>query len=356
LWRFPDRDDLQNLAQARVVFELAWANDGAGKTEVQNSDVAAAIKSAARLLSAVEPVIRYQRERFHGSPAAASGTPRHDLGLQMKEDAVHRLLEVWAGGEACASLGFQAARVLDRLDPVIESVANVLCAACKVWSTRHASRLMREALSLMGGIGVTEDCPGLLGVKWIDSLKESFGNGSHETARRRLGVAMTDELFLTQFREWMRDLRALAAVHSGIGTTALAVAMEVWLWTLDRLQDPDIRLRLADELCGILASRSQILDVIELLRTRPGSVAATFLSGLCHVQALNVTGDVGRACAGLVHGCGDSSAGLAFAEMQVLLDQAVVGSFAVKDRALQALIRVKIPAARVPGLPAPHCA
>ena len=62
--------------------------------------------TSAKLLSAIEPVIRYRRGRFRGSAAAAPGSPRYDLGLQMKEDVVHRLVDVWATGEASASLGF----------------------------------------------------------------------------------------------------------------------------------------------------------------------------------------------------------------------------------------------------------
>ena len=341
LGRFADREDLQakNLAQALVTFERIWV--GARAVEILEADdpsawIAAGIAAAARLLSAVAPVIRYQRERFRGSPGAVPGTLRHDLGLQMKEDAVHRLLDVWAGGESCAWLSFQAARLLDGLAP--ESEANVLCVACKVWSIHYASWLMREALSLLGGIGVTEDCPGLLGQKWIDSLAETFGEDS-DVAQRRLALAMRDEVFLTHFREWMREMQAIAATHPSVGAGAQAVAMEMWLWTFERLRDPNLRSQLAGALCGILASRAQILGVIELQRTIPD---ATFLSDLCHIQAANVTGDVARVYAGLVSGYGDDSARVGFAEMQVLLDGALAGSFAAKDRAAGALIRVRI--------------
>jgi hypothetical protein len=340
LWRFADHDNSQgkNLAQALVTFERAWASSGPGETleaDEPSAWVAAGTRAAARLLSAVEPVILYQRERFRGGSGAGAGTPRYDLGLQMKEDAVHRLLDVWTGGESCAALSFQAARLLDRRGP--ESVANVLCPACKVWSIHHASGLMREALSLLGGIGVTEDCPGRLVHKWIDSQREAMCEGAQGGAQRRLAVAMSDELFLRHLREWMRELQAIVATHSGIGAGALAVAMEVWLWTFERM--PREALALVDLLCGILASRAQILDVIELLRANPSEAA--LLSDLCHIQAVNVTGEVARVCAGLVYGYGDDSAGVGFAEMQILLDGALAGSLAVKDRALEALIRVK---------------
>ena len=57
-------------------------------------------------------MILYQRRRFRGGEGAP-GTPRYELGLQQKEDVLHRLVDVWATGEASASLGFEAARLFD---------------------------------------------------------------------------------------------------------------------------------------------------------------------------------------------------------------------------------------------------
>jgi len=50
-------------------------------------------------------------------------------------------------------------------DPLVQYVlmdaaANVLCPATKLWNTGHGTNLLREAVSLMGGYGITEDCPG----------------------------------------------------------------------------------------------------------------------------------------------------------------------------------------------------
>ena len=207
--------------------------------------------TSAKLLSAVEPVIRYHRNRFRGGSIANPGSPRYELGLQLKQDVVHRLVDVWATGEASAALGFEAARVFDQLDPlekqkaeimaargltggaslmkamrqvqkdaieflhgkradlqddplvqyaILDSVANVLCPACKLWNTGHGAQMMREAVSLMGGYGITEDCPGFLGHKWMDSQLEATYEGPEAVQRRQLSVTMTDELFLTQFR------------------------------------------------------------------------------------------------------------------------------------------------------------
>jgi hypothetical protein len=67
--------------------------------------VTVGLMTAAKLLSAVEPIVRYQRGRFRGGDAVAPGSPRWEQGLQQKEDALHRLIDVWATGEASASSG-----------------------------------------------------------------------------------------------------------------------------------------------------------------------------------------------------------------------------------------------------------
>ena len=80
--------------------------------------VTVGLMTAAKLLSAVEPVIRYHRQRFRGGATANPGTPRYDLGIQTKQDALHRLVDIWAMGEAGASLGFETERLYDELDPL----------------------------------------------------------------------------------------------------------------------------------------------------------------------------------------------------------------------------------------------
>ena len=337
--------------------------------------VTVAIMTSAKLLSAIEPVIRYHRNRFRGGSIAQPGSPRFELGLQLKQDVVHRLVDVWATGEASASLGFEAARVFDRLDPLekekaaileargitggtsmlkamrqvqkdaieylhgrrpelatdplvqyalLDSVANVLCPACKLWNTGHGARMMREAVSLMGGYGITEDCPGFLGHKWMDAQLEATYEGPEAVQRRQMSVTMTDELFLAQFREWIREMRLIANDRPETGACSLATAMQMWLWTLNHLQkatDADggklyqgsrqgVTFPLADALCWLVSARCQILDLLELERHGPEvpTVAeglpglAAFLTDLCHVQAARAAGEVGRVCAGLVFG------------------------------------------------------
>src|SRR5512133_3222747 len=90
--------------------------------------VTVGVITAAKLLSAVEPVIRYQRGRFRGAEQAVPGSIRYELGIQQREDALHRLVEVWAAGEAAASLGFGTARLFDELDPLEKKKDQLLSA------------------------------------------------------------------------------------------------------------------------------------------------------------------------------------------------------------------------------------
>ena len=209
---------------------------------------------------------------------------------------------------------------------VATATADVLCPAAKLWNTGHGANMMREAVSLMGGYGITEDCPGFLGQKWMDAQLEATYEGPEAVQRRQLTVTMIDEVFLAQFDIWISEMRHVAARRPGTGACALASAMELWLWALKHLQrarDTDgrplydsvrqgVTFPLADALCWLLASRAQILDVIELEAEGPGSPTLAeslqglvqFLSDLCHVQAARAAGEVGRLTAELVFGYG----------------------------------------------------
>ncbi len=344
------------------------------------------LMSAAKLLSAVEPVIRYQRGRFRGGEGYGPGSPRWDLGLQQKEDVLHRLIDVWGTGEAAAALGFSAARHFDEFDPleeraedwfaeqgisgprarlrifrqrreealelvrlrakpegerdearvaeltqdpmaefmIADAVANVLCPAAKLWNTGHGATMMREAVSLMGGYGITEDCPGFLGQKWMDVQLEATYEGPESVQRRQLSVTMADPIFLAQLERWIIGMREVADSRAGTGACTIASALSLWLWTLRHLQKAKdangkvlfrgprqgVTFPMADALCWLLASRAQILDLIELeevgaerpelAESLPGTVA--FLTDLCHVQAGRAAGEAGRICAELVFG------------------------------------------------------
>jgi hypothetical protein len=104
--------------------------------------VTVGLMTSAKLLSAIEPVILYQRRRFRGGQGAP-GTPRYELGIQQKEDALHRLVDIWATGEASASLGFEAARLFDQLDPLEKEKDRIL--AEKKLTGRAAFKEMAKA-------------------------------------------------------------------------------------------------------------------------------------------------------------------------------------------------------------------
>ena len=346
--------------------------------------VTVGLMTSAKLLSAIEPVIMYARRRFRGGQGAP-GSPRYELGLQQKEDVLHRLVDVWATGEASASLGFAAARLFDELDPlerkkdecfaaqnlagraafkvlskaqqealellqlsakpagardeqrlrtlkadplvrfvVLDSQANILCPACKLWNTGHGANMMREAVSLMGGYGVTEDCPGFLGQKWMDAQLEATYEGPEAVQRLQLSLTMTNELFLAQYKQWIAEMAHIASQRPGTGACTLATGMKLWLWTLNHLQtasDADgtrlyhksrqsVTFPLADALCWLLAARQFILDVIELAEKGSANPALSdglpgfvnFFTDLCHVQSARAAGEVGRICAELVYG------------------------------------------------------
>jgi len=100
--------------------------------------------------------------------------------------------------------------------------------------------------------------------------------------------------------------------------------MQMWLWTLQYLQRTNdehgqrlfhtarqgVSFPMADALCWLLASRQQVLDVLEL-EQQGGSHPAVavqlpallpFLTDLCHVQTARAAGEVGRICAELIFG------------------------------------------------------
>ena len=120
---------------------------------------------------------------------------------------------------------------------MLDSLANVLCPACKLWNTGHGANMMREAVSLMGGYGVTEDCPGFLGQKWMDAQLEATYEGPGSGAAPP-ALAHHDQ------RAVPRPIPAvdggdgrIASERPGTGACTLATAMKLWLWTLQPLAD-----------------------------------------------------------------------------------------------------------------------
>ncbi len=396
--------------------------------------VTVGIMTAAKLVSAVEPVIRYHRTRFRGAAGIEEGSPRYDSGLQMKEDALHRLADVWATGEAGSSLGFETTRLYDEITPVeervyallaqegitggrkmmkalrepqmkaieciemmmlpedqrdqaaidalynddmvrfvwLDAITNVLCPACKLWDTGYGANMMREAVSMMGGYGITEDCPGFLFQKWTDAQLEATYEGPEVVQRRHISVTMNNPVFLKQIDHWVQSLKQLALEQPETGAAALAAGFELWKWSqshlttakdsnggrLYRNQRQGVLFPLTDAIAWLVAARSFISDVRELAAKGPDHpVLGADIDGyvntfndLCNIQSARAAGEVGRICAELFYGYLNSAdeTGAARSEFQALrnaLDAALAGSKLAKDRAGTAIATIMIPEA-----------
>src|SRR6202142_3738802 len=96
---------------------------------------------------------------------------------------------------------------------LLDSVANVFCPACKLWNTGHGANMMREAVSLVGGYGITEDCPGFLGHKWASAQLEPTYEGHEPVQLGQLSITMTNDLFLAQFQCWINQIPQTASGH-----------------------------------------------------------------------------------------------------------------------------------------------
>jgi alkylation response protein AidB-like acyl-CoA dehydrogenase len=394
--------------------------------------VTVGIMTAAKLVSAVEPVIRYHRTRFRGAAGIEEGSPRYDLGLQMKEDALHRLADVWATGEAASSLGFETTRLYDELTPVeervyarlaqegitggrkmmkalrepqeravecidlmmqpekdqaaidalynddmvrfvwLDAITNILCPACKLWDTGHGVNMLREAVSMMGGYGITEDCPGFLFQKWTDGQLEATYEGPEVVQRRHISVTMNNPVFLKQIDLWTQTLRKTGGERPETGACALAAGFEMWKWTrqwlaaskdsngekLYKNQRQGVLFPLTDAISWLVAARSLLADVRELaLKGAEHPVLSADIEGyvntfsdLCCIQASRAAGEVGRICSELFYGYFNSAdeTGEAQSEFQTLraaLDASLAGCKLARDRASRALATIMIPEA-----------
>ncbi len=378
------------------------------------------IMTSAKLLSAVEPIIRYHRQRFRGGVVNEPGSPRYDYGIQMNDDALLRLVDIWATGEAGASFGFAAARLADDFDPVerqkdalfeaegltgrkalsavrakekdaielaallhdsdadqnriaelradsiisfsyMDALAGVLNPGTKLWNTGVGAVVMREAISLMGGYGVTEDCPGFLFQKWNDAQLEATYEGPEAVQRRHLTITMTNPVFEAILNAWKKELKALSGTYESAAIVQTALAL--WQWTLKHMQgakDRDgrrlfhskrhgVSFPLADALGWLLSARYFIMDVVELADKAPhhpvlaeGAEGLTgFYADLATVHAARTSTEITRICTSLLQGYGVADE--AFDRLRHEADKALAGSAFAKERAGKSLTQVMIP-------------
>lgn len=395
--------------------------------------VTVGVMTCGKLLSAVEPVIRYHRNRFRGAVGITPGTPRYDSGIQSKEDSLHRLSDVWATGEAGTSLGFATARLFDDLAPVekakdaaltaqgvkgsrsmmkainkirpdaieflkmkrmpaanrdakkfaemekdpviqyviLDSLANVMVPATKLWCTGVGTDMMRQSVAMMGGYGITEDCPGFLFNKWVDGQLEATYEGPEAVQRRQLSVTMIEEVFAEEFRGMIADMRSLHKVNPETGAGALAETMELWQWGVNYLQTAKdangerlytssrqgVSYPMADAISWIMSAYNMMVDVEELRQKGPAAGAAAdglpgllnFYYDLTSVQVMRTAGEVSRIVTELVNGYeapGSVPAGAKdLAEYRGKVERSLAGLRLAKDRAADGLSKVMIPEA-----------
>ena len=377
--------------------------------------VGVGVMGAGSLMSAIEPVIRYQRTRFRGAAGVDESSPRYQQGLQMKEDVTERLADVWATAEAASSLGFDISRRYDELELIqdeakaklgkgremlknmkapmeraaallaegknpmddpdvtvryvyLQAVCNILCPSCKLWNTGHGADVMRQAVSLIGGYGITEDCPGFLFYKWTDMQLDATYEGPEAVQRRQISETMANPVFLAQVEAWAKAGEACPCAAEN-GAKAISAALRLWAWTqnfaktakdangkrLGASQRHGVVFPLADALAGLMAANSFREDIKFLaLNGADHPVVGPELQGylntfndLLGTVAADVAGEAAKICAGVVYGFGAASAEgkAAFAALRNELDEALAGTRLAKDRAAKCLTTIMIPEA-----------
>ena len=169
----------------------------------------------------------------------------------------------------------------------------------------------------MGGYGITEDCPGFLGHKWMDAQLEATYEGPEAVQRRQLSVTMTDELFLAQFEGVdPRDARTSRRARPAPAPARSPPPCSCGSGRYQHLAERDRRRRrealpaprqgvtfpLADALCWLLAARMPDPRRGRARRRRAGGrslgggarpAQPRFFADLCHVQAARAAGEVG---------------------------------------------------------------
>jgi alkylation response protein AidB-like acyl-CoA dehydrogenase len=304
------------------------------------------LMTASELLSTVEPLV---------NPPQTTNEP----------EFWERMLDLWATGEAAASLGFSAARLSDELDKQanppgeLTREAAVLCPAAKLFSTSSAAVMLQHA-AVLERCGPMDGDPGSLRDKLVDAQIEALYLGPEALQRRLVSAAMIDGEFLKEFQVWTEEMNKLAHSQPHTGIRSLAAAMQLWHWTLLQLrQQTDSRgvrlfcdarqgvtFPMADALCWLLAARSLTLDALELEKgDRQGTVTAFVLSlffNLSTIVSGRAAGSVGQTCAALLLGYDGRftvSAAIrgVFNDLRTKLEMSLSGVMAARDRAARFL-------------------
>jgi hypothetical protein len=265
------------------------------------------------------------------------------------------MVELWAIGEAAASLGFAAARVSDDLDraesppAALVSRCAVLSPAAKLFSTNRVPTMLQSMAAFPERWTVQNAF--CLQDKIADAQIEAVQMGPEALQRRQLSVAMIDGHFVREFRLWTEEMEWLAHRRELPMLRCMTAGMRLWQWTLNQLQqrtDPrgrrlysdtcqSVTFAMADALCGLLAARSFITDLLESEeRKLECAETPSIMSDLATIASLRAAGSVGQISTDLLLGydCPFSSATRSeLSRLRSKLDGSICGTMAARDRA-----------------------
>ena len=197
------------------------------------------------------------------------------------------MADLWAAGEAAASLGFLAARHCDRLNardaraPAAAADANLFSPAAQLFaSTRIIPALTRVAAAA----GARAD--GLY-TYIADAQVEAVYMGPEASQRRQISAAMSAETFDLRVAEWIDELEGSVGNFSAPARRSLAAGFRLWSRTLCALRDAAgsgtegvfhparqaAAFAMADALSALLAARSLLLDAAQLETAAPDADA-----------------------------------------------------------------------------------
>ncbi|MGA3161366.1 MAG: acyl-CoA dehydrogenase family protein [Terracidiphilus sp.] len=266
------------------------------------------------------------------------------------------MADLWATGEAAASLGFFAARLCDELDCAEDpSSADAMLAAlfspaAKLFSSSRVAEYLRQ-VAAWGEYGAQSaiDLNALL----VDAQIEDMYMGPAALQRRMVSAAMTDARFLADFQQWTGEMDVLAERLPHAGMRSLVQGMRLWHWTLERLrQQADARgarlycdarqgvtFAMADALCGLLAARSLALDVLEMQRGShpPDSKRASIFLDLSILAAGRAVLRTAQTCVELLCGYAErfpvsGAERKALAELRIKLCVSLRGTMDARER------------------------
>jgi hypothetical protein len=265
------------------------------------------------------------------------------------------MAELWAIGEAAASLGFAAARVSDDLDraenPSAELLSRcaVLSPAAKLFSTSRVPAAL-QSVAILGERWAVQNAFALQD-RLADAQIEAVQMGPEALQRRQLSVAMIDGHFLREFYHWTDEIECLARKRPHPMLLCLAAGMRLWQWTLNQLQQQTdtsgrrlysdarqgVTFAMADALCGLLAARSFVKDILELEECKiEGAWAPSIMSNLAAIASLRGAGSTRQISADLLFGYDCHFSPAARSELNSLrnkLDVSISGTLTARARA-----------------------